>query len=1044
MRRSFLKKILAFAIVAGYAFSLFLTVNAIAASNIFKVESAEITELSSTAEGNVSVLDDASVSSDITFKTVGDEAKLKITLKNSDSEEHTIESITDDNSSSNIVYEYDPYENLTVAAGESFDFLVTIKYQTAVANVNDRVQTANVKFAIKFIGAEEQDIIPLVPNTGAGFTAPKEAAIKSSVTALIITTAGVIVCAVIAIKNHKKSAKIITVFVALAAATTIATAVKAATIEINNITVTVDYAMYDKLVVAYADSEGNTHEAVVDYNGKVVLEDQSKTGYTFVGWAYENDDPFDPDTEIVEDITIKPVFRKNNYAVSFNGNQGAGSMVDLAMVYDEEKQLTANVFTRTGYSFTGWNTQADGSGTSYADKQSVKNLIATDAGNIALYAQWQANSYSIVFDANAPESTTVTGEMADLEMTYDTPKKLTNNAFAIVGYKFASWNTQADGNGETIYNGAQVNNLAASGSVTLYAIWEEKIYVCREATELHDEPCKNSSTGGCANNGGYSQNQTITYGSLVDENSPKPGDAYDCDVNFDGTYDADTERFYYMHTLEGNAVMFYYNNMINEDQKYNTVLNYFPTTSTWTNPGLVEFDNGLVARRPTKDDLSKGCGNIDVLQNNALLSCIYTLENTSFGNTANSRRSTYMLERDDDGTTYYRAHKNYRRLEIKDADLNGSPRPVVEIPVNLIQGLDDGTSEAEEVTDDVVSYDITSNAVKNYYASVSTWNINKDSFLLAMKDNYDSNSCKSTPVSTQTSSDFPMEYRYGTTGTVSCDKPKGYDTKATGIKVYLSDENTKTKGAEATYVSVNGGVITNLIPGTTYYWESTTNSNIHGFVKATGDRRLIDLPTARNVRDLGGITGADGKTIQYGRIMRGEKLDASDVMALLKLGIDKEYDVRSDAGGVHLPTGYEQHAMTNYDIIDEGNYTDARNALTSLMNDIVAGNNVYIHCTHGSDRTGTLVYLAEALLGVSDEDRNRDYDLTALSGRADRTRYYDHNDQSSGSFSPTRKYVYMTTELPNEAAVREWYFRGSSDRAADEQLIENFKNAILE
>jgi hypothetical protein len=37
----------------------------------------------------------------------------------------------------------------------------------------------------------------------------------------------------------------------------------------------------------------------------------------------------------------------------------------------------------------------------------------------------------------------------------------------------------------------------------------------------------------------------------------------------------------------------------------------------------------------------------------------------------------------------------------------------------------------------------------------------------------------------------------------------------------------------------------------------------------------------------------------------------------------------------------------------------------------------------------------------------------------------------------------MTTELPDEAAVREWYFRGSSDRTADEQLIENFKNAIL-
>jgi hypothetical protein len=135
--------------------------------------------------------------------------------------------------------------------------------------------------------------------------------------------------------------------------------------------------------------------------------------------------------------------------------------------------------------------------------------------------------------------------------------------------------------------------------------------------------------------------------------------------------------------------------------------------------------------------------------------------------------------------------------------------------------------------------------------------------------------------------------------------------------------------------------------------------------------------------------------------------------------------------------------MTNYDIIEEGNYIDAREALTSLMNDVIAGNNVYIHCTHGSDRTGTLVYLAEALLGVSDEDRDRDFDLTALSGRADRTRFYDHMVSSSSTFNPERKYVYMKNELPDEGAVREWYFRGSTNRAADEQLIENFRNAIL-
>jgi protein tyrosine/serine phosphatase len=162
------------------------------------------------------------------------------------------------------------------------------------------------------------------------------------------------------------------------------------------------------------------------------------------------------------------------------------------------------------------------------------------------------------------------------------------------------------------------------------------------------------------------------------------------------------------------------------------------------------------------------------------------------------------------------------------------------------------------------------------------------------------------------------------------------------------------------------------------------------------------------------------------------------------MGVDKEYDIREEDNGAHFKDGFERHAILNYDIIDEANYGGVRAALTSLMNDVIAGNSVYFHCTHGSDRTGTLAYLTEALLGVSDEDRNRDFDLTSLSGRADRNRYYDHMVQYFAGHNSNRKYVYMVTNLPNEEAVREWYFRGSEDRAADEKLIEDFKNAILE
>ena len=78
------------------------------------------------------------------------------------------------------------------------------------------------------------------------------------------------------------------------------------------------------------------------------------------------------------------------YSVRFNKNNDAatGTMANQDFTYNTAQPLTANAFTRTGYTFAGWNTAANGSGTSYADGQSVSNLTATNGGTVDLYAQW--------------------------------------------------------------------------------------------------------------------------------------------------------------------------------------------------------------------------------------------------------------------------------------------------------------------------------------------------------------------------------------------------------------------------------------------------------------------------------------------------------------------------------------------------------------------------------------------------------------------------------------------------------------------------------
>ncbi|MBR0431240.1 InlB B-repeat-containing protein, partial [Candidatus Saccharibacteria bacterium] len=83
------------------------------------------------------------------------------------------------------------------------------------------------------------------------------------------------------------------------------------------------------------------------------------------------------------------------YTISYNANGGSGTMSDQTVTVGDTVNLTSNSFTRTNYIFAGWNTAANGSGTSYADGQSVSNLAAA-GGTITLYAQWKQLLYDKV------------------------------------------------------------------------------------------------------------------------------------------------------------------------------------------------------------------------------------------------------------------------------------------------------------------------------------------------------------------------------------------------------------------------------------------------------------------------------------------------------------------------------------------------------------------------------------------------------------------------------------------------------------------------
>ncbi len=139
--------------------------------------------------------------------------------------------------------------------------------------------------------------------------------------------------------------------------------------------------------------------------------------------------------------------------VTFHPNTGNGYFP--SQVSSNSASLSANQYFKTGYTFLGWNTNQDGSGTTYSDRATYDFQ-----SNITLYAQWGSNS--VQFDANGG-----TGSMSDQVGTVSA--SLSPNSFARSGYNFTGWNTAQDGSGTSYLD---QSNYGFTSSRTLYAQWQ--------------------------------------------------------------------------------------------------------------------------------------------------------------------------------------------------------------------------------------------------------------------------------------------------------------------------------------------------------------------------------------------------------------------------------------------------------------------------------------------------------------------------------------------------------------------------------------------
>ena len=119
---------------------------------------------------------------------------------------------------------------------------------------------------------------------------------------------------------------------------------------------------------------------------------------TFRGWNTEADgtgvayadeaEVLDLATASDEVITLWAQWERDYYTVEFDANGGTGTMYPQTIFANDEDVLDGNTFTRSGYTFAGWNTAANGSGTAYVDGAEVFGLV-DEYETITLYAQWE-------------------------------------------------------------------------------------------------------------------------------------------------------------------------------------------------------------------------------------------------------------------------------------------------------------------------------------------------------------------------------------------------------------------------------------------------------------------------------------------------------------------------------------------------------------------------------------------------------------------------------------------------------------------------------
>jgi len=256
----------------------------------------------------------------------------------------------------------------------------------------------------------------------------------------------------------------------------------------------------DTFIISYNSNNGencNPSTKEVTYLNRLgTLCSTSRTGYAFNGWYdFENGgNRYDEDSIMNDDLNLYAHWNANTYTVTLNQGAGGGGSTSVTATYDTSMP-SITVPSRTGYSFGGYYTEADGGGTQYYTSTGASAKNWDIAENKELYAKWTANTYTITLNRQGG-----TGGSTSIEATYDSSMP-SISVPTKSGNTFEGYYSEANGGGTQYYDasGAGLRNWDSTTITQLFAKWKAN---CRDTSHTY-----NTSSGKCE----YAATITGTY-----------------------------------------------------------------------------------------------------------------------------------------------------------------------------------------------------------------------------------------------------------------------------------------------------------------------------------------------------------------------------------------------------------------------------------------------------------------------------------------------------------------------------------------------------